>query len=102
MRVHVRQGDTEGLCASCKWLRVATFDNGERWIGCGAWGADGIKPIPRRVIECSQYDERGRMELWEMKQSAWLIDTVRKRVGFYAPNAMDPRRRTELLSEVDD
>jgi len=56
-----------GLCKDCVHLKVVSFEFGESIA---------------KVKECSCYQKRGTMNLWEMESLATIIDVNKSKIGF--------------------
>lgn len=78
--------DSRTLCGSCE-SGVTTHDkhSGQMRVHCNAIGARVRFP----VSECSAYQARGSLSLWDMKQQATLIAIDGKKVGFIRPGTAE-------------
>jgi len=72
-----------GLCDSCKWAFVTRSEFKILIAICDRH--EGM-PVPLRsdepVTECSGYNKRGEMDLYEMAQMATIIEVPKERAGF--------------------
>lgn len=79
------KGTEKALCATCRNALRMTDDRGDVRTICHVsnpiW-------ITRCVVRCSDYDEVGRMQLYEMKAVAWRLETDKKtrKIGFVPPS----------------
>jgi len=72
-----------GLCAKCKNFMFAEGEFTIVFAKCTMFE----KPLIQKnaITNCSSYDEKGILSLWEMKSMAILIDDTKKiEVGFMA------------------
>lgn len=82
MRVNVSDGMPYGICGSCKCSTIAKMDNGGLIGRCSEFGARLYRP----VVSCNGYQEKGRQDLYDMKQAAFIIEINPKgKVGFLKP-----------------
>jgi len=69
-----------GLCKDCVHLKVVSFEFGESIAECYQFE---IKLDQRKKVkECSCYQKRGTMNLWEMESLATIIDVNKSKIGF--------------------
>lgn len=90
----VQDGTTFGgsdMCASCRYaLRRRGSITGFIETRCGFINNHPI--VPARIASCTGYLEKGRMTLGEMIDSAWVIETKGKHIGFLSPEDLERRR----------
>ena len=85
-RIKVRNGtpNSDGsLCFSCRnAIRIKTTHGGE-YLRCGVLG----EFLKKRIANCSEYEDKGKPSVYELKQIAWMLETdkVRGPVGFAPP-----------------
>lgn len=72
--------DSYGLCNKCKEFLLTMSEYGGKYAYCYKWKQ--IFKDNRRVTECSGFEERGRMTLYDMKQIATIIEIPDKEIGF--------------------
>ena len=77
-----------GLCSDCKNATVYVPKRGNPTVHCTAMRA---KYIPGGVTDCNVYTEKGVMEMWEMRELAWVLETTKrgKLIGFKPPSKDD-------------
>ena len=71
--------DDYGLCSDCKEFKLTKMEFGDIYAECREW--DKMRNSQRRVVECSAYNKRGAMTLWDMQNLAYIIDVEDKKVG---------------------
>lgn len=78
----------KGLCRTCRNALVVTDDKGDTMITCHVVGEPIT--IKRIVVRCSDYDEVGRLQLYEMRQVAWRLELNKKthEIGFRPPKPL--------------
>lgn len=90
----VQDGTTFGgsdMCASCRYaMRRKGALTGFSETRCGAINSTPIVPV--KLASCSSYLEKGKMTLGEMMDSAWIIETRGKHIGFLSPEELERRR----------
>jgi hypothetical protein len=91
MGVYVKNGtplDGPPLCDSCSHAHIAKgYRIGEYVAVCTL--TSPATRIPFRVRECSDYLDKHRESLYDMKKTAWLIlpERDKKTAGFFQPPA---------------
>jgi hypothetical protein len=73
-----------GLCGKCKHMRYASSQFRIRKAYCYNFTEHGHTMFlydNDPIVECTQFDQRGVMDLYDMKQIAWLIDPPRDKIG---------------------
>ena len=72
--------DKFGVCTDCSHLRAAITRFNKTFAQCYEFeiNLNSVDPI----VECTKYDQKGSMKLWEMKDIAIIIEPWRKQAGF--------------------
>ena len=69
-----------GLCSDCSSLNYCRSEFGNIVASCARFK---IRITGRnRIMECTDYYQRGQMSLYDMYQIAWIINTNKNSVGF--------------------
>lgn len=69
-----------GMCASCKGFSYAETEFGVLVAFCKRFK---IKRKAGSVVKtCYEYEQRGQMDLYEMREIAYLIEPVKDKLGF--------------------
>jgi hypothetical protein len=89
MSVYVKNGtplDGPPLCESCSHAHIVKGYRLGDYIAVCTWTSPGRR-VPFRVRECSDYLDKHRESLYDMKKVAWLISPERgkKTAGFFQP-----------------
>lgn len=78
-KAHV-EADSYGVCNKCTNLLLTVFEYGKKYAYCDKWKK--FLEENKRIKDCSSFNEKGRMSLYDMKQIAVIIDPSDKEVGF--------------------
>ncbi len=79
-----------GLCATCREGHTEEYENGDTATFCSV-----LMYTPRRittpVVRCSDYDQSGHLNKYELEKLAWTIQTDKSglKVGFAPPKKKD-------------
>lgn len=87
MRFKMQPTPDDGLCVGCVHGQVTRFDRGEVTF-CN----NLMKPfvIQRRVMSCTDFEDRTHETEFEMRKIAWTISTDRRgELGFRPPRKKD-------------
>jgi hypothetical protein len=57
------------------------------------------RPVLTRVVECSRYSSKDQPSLWDMRRSAWILETdsKRQRIGFVRTSEWERKHEGEEL-----
>ncbi len=69
-----------GLCSTCNNFHGATSKFGRVFARCEDMGIKLNQTDP--IIECTYYDQRGVLDLKDMKEMAVMIEVEKKTIGF--------------------
>lgn len=97
----VRGGTPPGtnLCESCKHFKRLTYQNGNSFAQCGAFGSPIMDNYTLRgdVAECNRHEEKNAEELWQLKDKAWIIEVSKSRkMGFISPTERKKKHQEEI------
>lgn len=93
----IKRDGIKGLCQKCDHLSFTRFDNGDVKLRCRATSEDAQSSwIHRPVVECSRFDPVNAMDLWEMKQMAWILETTKRGVGI----GFKPPKNAEAANDI--
>ncbi len=99
MKVRGVNGGTplmDNLCRRCTYaMRTQGAGVSEERISCGYIGHE--HPVPFVVVECTQFSDRAKAGLDDMRRIAWTLETRGSRmIGFISPAE---RRRRGLVDD---
>ena len=84
MPFSIRNSKVPGLCHTCKHAHIRSFDTGKQEVICGRLDVNAL--MPRPVVECTMYEEKGTMDEWDMEKIAFVLETKKgKPIGFLSP-----------------
>ena len=69
-----------GLCKDCKHLQMAKTEFGNTFANC--YDLDIKLSAEDPVVECTNYEKRGTMSIFEMERIAYIIETDKRKAGF--------------------
>ena len=91
-----RSAHAARLCDTCHHgvVRKGAADSDEQ-IHCTVTG----RRVRTRIVECSQYSNRTRPSLWDLRQIAWVLnmDSKRQRIGFVRAQQWEKEHEDEEL-----
>ena len=69
-----------GICNGCKNLRAAVTRHDKLYAYCETFekSLNGYD----EVVECTAYNARGSLSLWDMKDMAYVIEAEKRKAGF--------------------
>jgi hypothetical protein len=76
----------ESMCATCRKARIIKgFSESEEIVFCNSSAPS--RPVPFRVRQCSEYDDRRMPRRWDMEQIAYILvpKSAGRTVGFLTP-----------------
>lgn len=83
LTISIKGGSTRedhDLCLSCTNAYIRTDTGGETRM-CRA-PYESVIPIPHKVSKCSCYDLEFTQSIYQLEQSAWILQTDKQHVGF--------------------
>ena len=84
MRINVKSGirsAAKTLCPTCSHATVVRGPaESQEIVRCGHYTIDRQVEFP--VVECTGYSDKNAISLYDMQQTAWVIDPNRRRFGF--------------------
>lgn len=80
------------LCQSCVNGQVTDFHGGTRKVWCHH-GMD-VRLMERPVLECSIYEQKGKMTEHEAKKLGWVLE-FRRTAGFHSNVSFVPPKKEE-------
>jgi hypothetical protein len=86
---------SESMCATCRKARIIKgFSESEEIIFC-SWHPS--RPVPFRVRQCSEYDDKRLPRRWDMEQIAYILvpKSAGRTVGFLTPEQYRERQEDE-------
>jgi hypothetical protein len=101
MEINVKDGTPlygPSLCESCSNAHIQKgYRISEELVACVAYTP--AMRVPFRVRECSNYLDKNRECLYELKKIAWTISPERskKTAGFFRPSEADGDEDIELI-----
>ena len=101
MRVTVKAGPGETLCARCSHGMVTKLKGGRVISRCSRYD----RALDRAVEECTGFDKRGTQSLFALQQIAWVIDLTRLKkgdVGFKVTRASELARNERVTLDDED
>ncbi len=73
--------DSYGICNKCTNLLLTVFEFGSKKSAyCEKWKR--FLEENKRVEDCSAFNEKGKLSLYDMKQIAIMIEPSEKEIGF--------------------
>lgn len=86
-----------GMCGSCRRASIVHHDNNDAWVYCNLFESR----IRRRVVECNGWDDKAKPALWEMRKTAWILETDESRnsIGFVHAKEWQKRHKYEDITE---
>lgn len=97
------QPDHIGLCGSCRHATVIKMKGGAMIIQCGQMA--GFDRMVRDVVEsCNSYSDRRIPTLYDMRQTAWYLETDadKRTIGFISGKEWRAKRKTDSYDPLDD
>ncbi len=87
------------ICDTCTSAQVFRESSGKTRVYCNKLGSY----LPRPVEACNKYSKIGELDLFELKQLAWLIDLdPRRKAGFaWLKPGKDSGKRKDLMRDVE-
>lgn len=81
MKIKV-QDKQNGLCANCRYSTIIKSDSGAK-VFCSQL-PQGHRELHMAITDCNQYNFKGMPSLWDMQQTAWILesDEKKKQIGF--------------------
>jgi len=69
-----------GICSDCTSLKACVSEYGRTFAQCYEFEMllYGRDPI----VNCTKYEKKGEMKLWEMKEIAIILEPHKKKAGF--------------------
>jgi hypothetical protein len=88
VQLHVKHSNTDlGICALCKSGTIVEGETeGQRVFECSALGERAVRLIRWPVRRCTEFEEKGSQDLYQLHQMAWILETRKgKPIGFISP-----------------
>lgn len=91
MRIKVKGGTAKSgnLCEGCDSYSRVDFQDGESAHLCNAGNIGGIyRPLrlTAPVADCTEFQPKGHVSLWDLKEKAWIIEVTKgRKIGFHTP-----------------
>jgi hypothetical protein len=76
----------ESMCVTCRKARIIKgFSESEEIVFCNSSAPS--RPVPFRVRQCSEYDDKRLPRRWDMEQIAYILvpKSAGRTVGFLSP-----------------
>lgn len=75
-----------GICAQCLHMSFAKTDFSIAWALCTRWDHAAMGAFrlnsKRPLQNCTEFNRRGFVSLYDMQDIAWIIDISEKKAGF--------------------
>lgn len=82
------------LCRSCRYcLQRQSAVTGDTELRCAQ--LPNFPVIKTRIAACTFYTEKGKLNLNEMVDIAWVVEERGKKIGFLSPEELERRRRDQ-------
>lgn len=78
--IHKVSSEDLKLCTKCRHLRAYRLQYGTENAFCVKMEYKLIPSDP--VTDCTEYDDRFQMTIWDMQQIAVIIETKKEKIGF--------------------
>jgi|SRR5579863_184607 len=92
--------DGPSLCDSCRHATIIKGSSlSQKYIVCSQLGERGVQYLNsfEKITSCTEYSDKARTTLAEMKSVAWVLVTDRRRekIGFKTPKEWREQRQKE-------